>query len=154
MRGEVLCRRPVDSPHTSRKEKVQKSAGLDVGARPRRALHSVCLIRVITLCIFFVYLLGCFSDVNIGEKISLQYPYHRHVEPLPSCFDPAPSPLPSPPPHTLCRILCHDFFIVFHVICILFYSHILYRHVHILFMLIFIFFVLKPPRFYFFPRLP
>lgn len=43
------------------------------------SLHSVCLIRVIYLCIF-VYLLGRFSEVNIGYQspleahASLQYP--------------------------------------------------------------------------------
>lgn len=49
---------------SSQKEKVQKYAGFDVGAHAAQSTHSVCLISV--FFVHFVYLLGCFSEVNIG----------------------------------------------------------------------------------------
>lgn len=55
----------VDSM-SSQKEEVQKSAGFDVGAHAAQSTHSVCLFRV--FFVHFVYLLGRFSDVNIGYK--------------------------------------------------------------------------------------
>lgn len=56
---------PVDSM-SSQKEKVQKDAGFDVGAHAAQSTHSVCLISV--FFVHFVYLLGRFSEVNIGYQ--------------------------------------------------------------------------------------
>lgn len=55
----------VDSM-SSQKEKVQKYAGFDVGAHAAQSTHSVCLISV--FFVHFVYLLGRFSEVNIGYQ--------------------------------------------------------------------------------------
>lgn len=61
----------VDSM-SSQKEKVQKYAGFDVGAHAAQSTHSVCLISV--FFVHFVYLLGRFSEVNIGYQPPLYKP--------------------------------------------------------------------------------
>lgn len=60
-----FLQRTVDSM-SSQKEKVQKYAGFDVGAHAAQSTHSVCLISV--FFVHFVYLLGRFSEVNIGYQ--------------------------------------------------------------------------------------
>lgn len=88
------------------KEKVQKYAGFDVGAHAASP-HSVCLISV--FFVHFVYLLGRFSEVNIGyQPPPLQaYIIHKHF----FVFTP------------LCHILCHDF-LLFFMLLYYFFTHI------------------------------
>lgn len=56
----VCDRRPLTQDETrlssmsSQKEKVQKYAGIDVGAHAAQSTHSVCLISV-SLCILYIY---------------------------------------------------------------------------------------------------
>lgn len=106
---------------SSQKEEVQKSAGFDVGAHAAQSTHSVCLFRV--FFVHFVYLLGRFSDVNIGYK-------------------PPPPPLQACIIHKhghffvfspLCHILCHDFLLFSMLLYFFFFLHTYpYKHVHML----------------------
>lgn len=98
----------VDSM-SSQKEEVQKSAGFDVGAHAAQSTHSVCLFRV--FFVHFVYLLGRFSDVNIGYK-------------------------PPPPPLQACIIHKHGHFFVFSPLC-----HILCHDFLLFSMLLYFFFI-------------
>lgn len=105
-----------DSSMSSQKEKVQKYAGfIDVGAHAAQSSHSVCLIRV--FFVHFVYLLGRFSEVNIGfqppptlQSCIIHQPVFCFVFPM-------------------CRILCHDF-LLFLCYCIIFLHTYSYKHVH------------------------
>lgn len=105
-----------DSSMSSQKEKVQKYAGfIDVGAHAAQSSHSVCLIRV--FFVHFVYLLGRFSEVNIGFQPppTLQTRIIHHPV---FCFV-----------FPMCRILCHDF-LLFLCYCIIFLHTYSYKHVH------------------------
>lgn len=90
-------------------EKVQKYAGFDVGAHATQSTHSVCLISV--FFVHFVYLLGSFSEVNIGY----QPPFtslHYYINMVILLF------LPS------CVIYCAMTFYYFLCYCIIFFTHI------------------------------
>lgn len=94
---------------SSQKEKVQKYAGFDVGAHAAQSTHSVCLISV--FFVHFVYLLGRFSEVNIGYLPPLYKPTLFIKVVIFFVFTP------------LCHILCHDF-LLFSMLLYYFFTHI------------------------------
>lgn len=98
----------VDS---SQKEKVPKYAGFNVGAHVAQSTHSVCFS---VFFVHFVYLLGRFSEVNIGyQPPPLQaYIIHKRGQIF---FVSTP----------LCHILCHDFLLFSMLLYYFFYTHIL-----------------------------
>lgn len=104
---------------SSEKEKVQKYAGFDVGAHAAQSTHSVCLISV--FFVHFVYLLGRFSEVNIGYQppLPLYKPTFINLVILFLFLSP-------------CVIYCAMTFYYFLCYCIVFLHTYPYKHVHML----------------------
>ncbi len=102
-----------------KRKKVQKYAGFDVGAHAAQSTHSVCLISV--FFVHFVYLLGRFSEVNIGYQPPLYKPTSFINVVFFFC-------LFLPP----CVIYCAMTFYYFLCYCIIFLHTYPYKHVHML----------------------